>query len=119
MTKNLTSTLSAIAVPSLRIADGPWSGKAMTSGQIAPRQRLALLVGMHAAGAELAQNAELPTKEVSYPIQVSEAKSVLQAPPAGYVGNGITFRTPVQAQPSVDALRVDGRAGSPPRGTPV
>jgi hypothetical protein len=51
--------------------------------------------------------------------QVSGEKYALQAITAGSLGNGSTFGTQVQTQLSVDVTRVDGRAGSPPRGTPV
>jgi len=104
--KNLMSTLPATAMPSTRFDDGPWSGKSPVT-PVAARKRSAL-TGTHAVCA------------AQHTIQVSEEQSVLQAVSANkYVGNGITFGTPVQAQLSVDALRVHGRAGSPPRGTPV
>jgi len=37
----------------------------------------------------------------------------------GWLGNGSTSSTPVQTQRTFDGTRVDGRAGSPPRGIPV
>jgi hypothetical protein len=37
----------------------------------------------------------------------------------GSNSNGITFGNQVQTQLNVDVTRVDGRAGSPPRGTPA
>ncbi|SHN32870.1 hypothetical protein SAMN05443668_10590 [Cryptosporangium aurantiacum] len=112
----LVSELSAASMPSLRLvpsvapswrmADGPWAGKAMTVAPSAARKRTAPS-GAPAYAHEVCA--------AQHTIQVSGEKSVLQAATVESLGNGITFAT----QLSADVTRVDGRAGSPPRGTPV
>ncbi|GAA3393136.1 hypothetical protein [Cryptosporangium minutisporangium] len=122
MIKYLVSELSAAAVPSVRlgmpsvapswrIADGPWAGKAVTvAPSAAARKRIA------PTGAPAYAHVVCAAQHT---FQVSGEKSALQAAMAEFLGNGSTFATQVQTQLSADATRVDGRAGSPPRGTPV
>ena len=101
------------AAPSWRLADGPWvaqAGKAMTSGAEAARKRIA------PTGAPAYAHVVCTAQHT---IQVMEENSASLAATAESLGNGITFGTQVQTQLSVDVTRVDGRAGSPPRGEPV
>ena len=105
------TSLRATAVPSMRLvlsaapafagwqlADGPWAARKRTAPTGAPAYAHVVCAAQHT-------------------IQVSGEQSVSEAAAATVVeslGNGSTFGT----QLSVDAMRVDGRAGSPPRGTP-
>lgn len=103
------STLRAAAMPSLllvpssapsvvaawQLADGQWAARKRTAPVGAPAYAHVVCAAQH-------------TNEVS------EEQSVSVAVVAESLGNGLTFGT----QLSADAMRVDGRAGSPPRGIP-
>jgi hypothetical protein len=47
------------------------------------------------------------------------ARKPLGSADAGWLGNGSAFGTHVQTQVTTGSKRVDGHAGSPPRGTPA
>jgi hypothetical protein len=65
------------------------------------------------------QGASAPHASVETPKHlVAGAKSALSAK-VGWLGNGSTFGAQVKTQAAFGSTRVDGRAGSPPRGTPV
>lgn len=121
MIKFQTPMLSATTMPSMRlvrpvapswrIADGPSAGStATTTGLTAARKRIA------PTGAPAYAHVICVAQHT---IQVMGENSASLAANAESLGNGTTFGTQVQTQLSVDATRVDGRAGSPPRGEPV
>ena len=110
MIKYLTSSLPATSMPSWRLADGPRTaqgGKAMTTGLEAARKPIAPIGATAYAHVVCA---------AQHSIQVMGDNSVSLAVSANEVE---PFGTQAQAQLSVDVTRVDGRAGSPPRGEPV
>ncbi|GAA0283152.1 hypothetical protein [Cryptosporangium japonicum] len=109
----VTPKLPGTAMPSWRLAEGPSAvlaapaGKAMTTGVAAARKRIA------PSGAPAYAHVVCAAQHMSL---VNEANSALLAVSADAVE---PFGTQVQTQLSVDATRVEGRAGSPPRGEPV
>jgi hypothetical protein len=114
----VTPKLRGTAMPSWRLADGPLAavaahaGTAMTTGVSAARKRIA------PSGAPAYAHVVCAAQHMS--LVNGENSAPLAAPASALTGAVVeSFGTQVQAQLSIGATRVDGRAGSPPRGEPV
>ena len=127
MRKLMISTLPSASVSSPQVM--PFVGQAASDtptfmrSAARPWAVATTLRGLDAGGAAWKPIAPAGASALTHPCAEQQKHAVsgehfaLSATAAGSYGTGITFGN--QTQLSVDVKRVDGPAGSPPRGTPV